>query len=265
MQPSSAIILGIVQGLTEFLPISSSGHLVLFQSILEERTVPLLFDISLHLGTLFAILLYFLKDIKALIFSGLRLLKRRGKAADSYDEKMVIWILVSNIPTAFIGLFFKDHIEKIFVSLEATGVMLIITGLFLAMNLFFKEEYAHRNDMGISRAFIIGIAQGVALVPGISRSGITIISALALGLKRELSGRFSFLISIPAIIGAMGLEIFQEGVSQIPFIILFLGFMVSLAVGVFSLRILMWILKRGSLHIFSPYCILLGSFILSIK
>jgi len=265
MQPSSAIILGIVQGLTEFLPISSSGHLVLFQSILEERTVPLLFDISLHLGTLFAILLYFLKDIKALIFSGLRLLKRRGKAADSYDEKMVIWILVSNIPTAFIGLFFKDHIEKIFVSLEATGVMLIITGLFLAMNLFFKEGYAHRNDMGIARAFIIGIAQGVALVPGISRSGITIISALALGLKRELSGRFSFLISIPAIIGAMGLEIFQEGVSQIPFIILFLGFMVSLAVGIFSLRILMWILKRGSLHIFSPYCILLGSFILSIK
>ena len=265
MQPSNAIILGIVQGLTEFLPISSSGHLVLFQSILEEGTVPLLFDISLHLGTLFAILLYFLKDIKALIFSGLRLLKRRGKGPHSYEEKMVIWILVSNIPTAFIGLFFKDHIEKMFVSLEATGVMLIITGLFLAMNLFFKEEYAHRSDMGIARAFIIGIAQGFALVPGISRSGITIISALALGLKRELSGRFSFLISIPAIIGAMGLEIFREGVSQIPFIILFLGFMVSLAVGIFSLRILMGILKRGSLHIFSPYCILLGSFVISIK
>jgi len=244
-----AIILGIMQGLTEFLPVSSSGHLVILQTLFGFNEPELLFDCAVHMGTLLAVLVYFFKDIKRII-SSLILFD-----TNSPDFLLAINIVIASIPTAIIGFTFMDLFEKAFSSALTAGIMLCMTGIFLAITRLIPER--HNKKVGILTSLIIGTAQGIAIIPGISRSGATITCALACGLERELAFNFSFLLSIPAITGAFLLESLKiEHVNNI--IPLLLGTISSAIVGILALKILTGMVKKGQLHYFSPYCILRG-------
>lgn len=245
-----AIILGIVQGITEWLPVSSSGHLVLFEHLFSLRQ-PLLFDIMLHVGSLFVVLFFFRKEIIELILGVLKWDK---------DKLMIIlMIIIATIPIAFVGFFFKDFIESIFKDLRTVGFALLFTALLL-----FLSKYPAKKDKKLSlwSALIIGLFQAVAILPGVSRSGSTISSGMILGIKKDDVARFSFLIFIPAILGALILNIgdITEFTDPIPVIA---GTLVSAVVGYFSLKLLMDIIKKDRFSWFSLYCLLLGVIVLA--
>ncbi len=249
MNTSHAVILGVIQGLTEFLPISSSGHLVIFQKLLGLKSEKeILFDCSLHIGTLIAVCIYFKKEIKDIVNSVLQFNKEK------YEFKIFLNIIIGSIPTAIIGLVFRDLFEKTFASAYWTGIMLCITGILLGITRFFKNN---TREIRPIYSLLIGIAQGIAIIPGISRSGATISCALMCGLKKKAAFEFSFLLSIPAIGGAFLLEVVK--VKQIINIFpILLGTFLSAIVGLIALKILDKVVTKGDLYYFSPYCITAG-------
>ena len=209
-----AVILGILQGATEFLPISSSGHLVFAQHYLKGFHQPgILLDVLLHLGTLFAVVIYYWKDIAKILRAVLIQLDVFGwwdmGARDTYQtqRRLVLLIAVGTIPTALIGFLFKDSIEMLFSSVSFTASMLIVTGIILAAADRIKGVTRKIDSFQLKDSFIIGFVQGVAILPGISRSGSTIATGLFRKIDGEEAARFSFLLSIPAIIGAVILEV----------------------------------------------------------
>ena len=250
------IALGIIQGLTEFLPVSSSGHLVIFQNMLGFREPELLLDCSLHLGTLFAVCLFFRSDIKNMVGA----LWRRD--LDSPDSSLFLWVLVGSVPIFIIGIIFKDPLEGLFGSMSLVGAMLIITGLVVGATRLIPEAHTVRTRVGILVALAVGVAQSLAIVPGISRSGATIVCGLIFSLNRDLAGRFSFLLSIPAIIGALALMFKMEAVERVGILPLVLGFAASAAVGLFALKLLMGLVRGGHMYYFAPYCWALGFLVL---
>ena len=211
MKISETIILGIVQGLTEFLPVSSSGHLVAIQNLLGFREPQLLLDCSLHLGTLLAVCLYFRSDLK-------HMATEIGRLNLKEPHSSLAWgILAGSVPTALIGLVFRTPLERLFGSVTLAGAMLIFTGVILAVTKVIPKGHATRSLIGLFSALAVGTAQGLAILPGISRSGATIVCALLCGVDRELAGRFSFLLSIPAIIGSLALQFNIEDLQlQVP-------------------------------------------------
>jgi len=251
-QVFQAIILGIVQGLTEFFPISSSAHLVIFQHFFSIKKNVLLLDAVLHAGTLMAIVFVFWKEILE-ILKGIPFIFNR-KARDMEGVKLFHLIFIGTIPTAIIGFLFKKEVESTFLSPKLTGVFLLITSLILFLTKFTREK----SEVRIAHAFIIGIFQAFALLPGISRSGVTIASALAIGWKREFAFKFSFLLSVPAVLGANILEIFNSELSSSNLLILISGFTFSLIFGCISLKIFSPIVKKGKLYLFSIYCLFTG-------
>ncbi len=264
MEPIQAIVLGIIQGLTEFLPISSSGHLVLFQHLFGLKEPELFFDISVHAGTLIAVFIYFWKEIQAIIISLIRfaslLLKKEaslGYIWEDADVKLAFLIIIGSGPTAFIGLLFREVADQLFSSVFIVGVALIVTGLFLWVTRGIKKEGESVAGFSVKNALVIGVIQGIAIIPGISRSGSTIAAGLFLGLNRETAARYSFLLSIPAIIGAEILSLKDVSVHQLDMMTL-LGTVMAGAVGYCALTLLVYIVKKGQLHIFSPYCWLVG-------
>lgn len=269
MDNLSSIILGVVQGLTEFLPISSSGHLVLFQNLLGFKEPELILDISLHVGTLLAVLIYFRADLKEMIVNTVVFIlelfrgqKKTNQVKDDHYTAMTLWVIVGSVPTAFMGLCFKSFIEELFSSIFIVGCTLIVTGIFLAISRLAKEDGKSKRELGLLFALIIGVAQGLALVPGISRSGSTIVCGLMLGLKKETAARFSFLLSIPAIFGAMVLELGSAGLGDVPIMPLFSGLIVAAVVGILALKILMGFVRKGKLFYFAPYCWAVGLVVL---
>ena len=265
MDSITSIFLGIIQGLTEFLPISSSGHLVLFQNIFGFREPELMLDISLHLGTLVAVCIFFRFDLKEIIgetwhfsvdiLNG----QKKLRSIDNQSHVMLmLWIIAGTVPTAIIGLVFRSPLEALFGDVNKVGFMLLCTGVILAVTRFISTEYNRRMDVGLITALVVGISQGLAIIPGISRSGTTIVCGMLCGMERELSARFSFLLSIPAIIGAMALQIVSEGLNRLDIIPLSLGFLSSAIVGFIALKILMGMVKKGRLSYFAPYCWALG-------
>jgi len=246
-----SIFLGMVQGITEFLPISSSGHLVFFQSLFGMEEPQLFFDVMVHFGTLLAVVVYFRKDIWGIIIGVKGLLKRGERNKEGV--KLLFLIIVATIPSGLMGIFFKDWFESLFSKPKIVGIMLLITGLVLWLTRFSKEEGKKIGKMSVKDALFIGIAQGAAIIPGISRSGTTISTGLLCGLDRELSGKFSFLLSIPAVLGATFLESRKFGsVSEVwmslpGMIIAFIG-------GLFSLTFLIKMIKFGKMKNFSYYC-----------
>ncbi len=250
-----AIFLGVVQGLTEFLPVSSSGHLVFFQSLFGMKEPQLFFDVMLHLGTLLAVVVYFRSDIWKIAQGMGAILKRSHKNLP--QVKLFLWIIVATIPTGLIGIFFKDWFESLFSKPKVVGIMLLITGLVLFLTRWVKKEGRTIEKMNWMDSIIIGIAQGIAIIPGISRSGATISTGLFCGLNRELSGKFSFLLSIPAILGATFLESHKIG-SSLEVQIGLLGMAVAFLVGIFSLTLLTKIIKMGKIFNFSYYCCGMG-------
>jgi undecaprenyl-diphosphatase len=242
-----AILLGVIQGITEFLPISSSGHLVIFQSFIKSFSeIPLLFDLFLHLGTLIAVLVYFRKKIK-------------NYFSDFYK---VFYLAVAILATGIIVFPFEKYIESVFSSIRFSSSMLIITGFILFFTKFRKLNYREKFDL--KDAFIIGLAQGFAVLPGISRSGTTIAVGIFLGLRANVSFEFSFILSVPTIVIASFFEfknhsnIFFQGFNYS----YILGGTVALVVGLFAINVLSKVIKRKKLQIFSYYCWIVGVSIL---
>lgn len=260
-----SVFLGFVQGLTEFLPVSSSGHLVLMQNLLGMKEPALLFDTSLHVGTLLAVVIYFRKDLKMMLKEGFRFTRdlfRRETTWRSLDENhyasLVLWTIVGTIPTGLIGLFFKEQLELLFASVPVVSIMLLVTGTFLLATRWIPERYSRRINIGLFTALAVGIAQGFAIVPGISRSGATIVCGLFFGLAREQAARYSFLLSIPAILGAVVLQMDAEGMGKVGGTALLTGFAAAAVVGLIALKLLVNLVRRGRLAYFAPYCWIVG-------
>jgi len=268
MNSTEAIILGIIQGLTEFLPVSSSGHLVLFQQLFGLKEAELFFDVCVHLGTLVAVIIVFRQEIIKIISALLQLVSLAGQkekflqnVKSDPELKMAVFIVIGSIPTAILGLLFASIADRLFSSALITGLMLMVSGLLLWLT---RKAGTHAVSTSIGhltpgKALIIGIVQGLAIIPGISRSGSTISTGLLLGVDRETAARYSFLLSIPAIVGA-GLLSLKEGFSQTnPAIwISLLGAVPAALVGYGALKSLLHMVKKGRLYVFAPYCWLVG-------
>jgi undecaprenyl-diphosphatase len=268
MNYTEAILLGIIQGLTEFLPVSSSGHLVLFQQLFGLNEAELFFDVCVHLGTLLAVIVVFRQEITNIISAMTRLFSSRGskktvlqKIESDPDLKLALLIVIGSIPTAVMGFLFRGIADRLFASAFITGLMLIVTGLLLWITRWAapRGQKPGADRLTPQKALIIGVVQGLAIVPGISRSGSTISIGLLLGIRREAAARYSFLLSIPAIIGA-GLLSLKEGLSQAdPAVwISLLGAVTAAFVGYGALKCLLHVVKKGRLHMFAPYCWLAG-------
>jgi undecaprenyl-diphosphatase len=268
MNSTEAIILGIIQGLTEFLPVSSSGHLVLFQHLFGLKEAELFFDVCVHLGTLLAVIVVFRQEIKNIILALMRLIASLGskkrvlqKIESDPDLKMALLIVIGSIPTAVLGYLFRGIADRLFGSAFIAGLMLMVTGLLLWITRWAttRVEQPGADRLTPKNALIVGVVQGLAIIPGISRSGSTISIGLMLGINRETAARYSFLLSIPAIIGA-GLLSLKDGLSQtdLAIQISLIGAAAAALVGYGALKSLLQVVKKGQLHLFAPYCWLVG-------
>lgn len=266
MTPTQAIILGAVQGFTEFLPISSSAHLILVPWLLGWSDQGLTFDVVLHAGTLIAILSFFWRDWVDMLMA---LFPARPPAVpeSQSDSKLLIWVICATVPAAVVGFFAQEIVET---SLRSPFV-LSLTLIGLALVLWLAEKMAClKKDLGkmsFVDAMSIGCAQALALVPGTSRSGITITTGLFRGLTREAAAHFSFLLSAP-IIGGAGLkkllDLWKVGVTEAERTPMVLGFLSSLLVGYLTIKFLMKYLQKNTLLIFIYYRIALGIIILGL-
>jgi undecaprenyl-diphosphatase len=216
---------------------------------------PLFFDVMLHLGTLLAVIIFFWTDIWKIVQGIGATLK--GRTENRQEAKLFLWIILATIPTGLMGLLFKDWFESLFSRPKWVGGMLIITGLVLWLTRYAKKEGRPLEQMKWIDSILIGIVQGIAIIPGISRSGSTISTGLFCGLDRELSGKFSFLLSIPAILGATLLE-FRKIDSPQGLGTVLIGTAIAFGVGILSLTFLMKIIKVGKLFNFSYYCCGMG-------
>ncbi len=255
MSVIQAIILGALQGVTEFLPVSSSGHLVIAREFMDIAGVPLLFDVLLHVSTLAVVIFVFRRTVGRLFVSLSKLL--RGKETDPVDRGMILAIIVATVVTGVLGVAIEHYSPGDYPRLVA--VLFVLTAFILFLPRFFgwgKES----GIPGLKTGLIVGAAQGLGVFPGISRSGITITASQGAGLSREQAGEFAFLISIPAILGALVLTLkdMDSLGSQIGLVPLIAGMISSLVVGWVSLELLLRLVKNGKLHFFAFYLLPLG-------
>lgn len=256
-----AILLGIIQGLTEWLPISSSGHLALAQHVMGGKP-PVLFDITVHMGSVIVLIIYFWKDIKQVLGS---LVSKDKKSKKVKAGRRTAWyIVLALIPTGIIGLIIDKFVEElVFTSLPILGTCFIMTGVILIMTLWARP----RKDIfktGNEDAILMGVAQGLAVLPALSRSGSTIGIGLLRGLKNETAGKLSFLMAIPAVLGAMLLSVkdFFEAGSEVNVAAFAIGTLASMVVSYITLALLMRILKGKGFHNFAYYCFTIGAIVL---
>ena len=235
------IILGIVQGITEFLPVSSSGHLVIMQKLLGISGQEVALTVVLHLGTSFALLIFFFKDI-------IKILK---------NAKMLFLIIIVTAVTAIIGLAGRDFFESLFVSHRFVAFALMFTGIILILT---KRFMGHkRGILNIKDALVLGLAQGSSIIPGISRSGLTISTLLFRKIDRQTSFRFCFIASIPVVLAATILEAGKIGSAlSVEFTNFLVGFICSLVSGILALFLLRIVLNKAKLYYFGYYCIIVG-------
>ena len=262
MDTLQAIILGVVQGLTEFLPVSSSGHLQLANEILGTELNPesnLTFSLTLHAATVLSTIVVLWAEIW-------RLIKGVFSRTFTAEQAYVLKIVVSMIPVGIVGLFFKDYIEAAFSSIVVVGVMLLVTAALLTFAYYAKPR--QNQSLSYRDAFIIGLAQAVAVLPGLSRSGSTIATGLLLGNKKESVAQFSFLMVLPPILGNALLDCFKGdfggGVETLPLVA---GFVAAFVTGCIACKWMIDIVKRGKLIWFAIYCaiaavVALGAYIL---
>jgi undecaprenyl-diphosphatase len=247
MTITQAVISGALQGVAEFFPISSSGHLVILHSIFGIKEPQLAFDIFLHLGTLVSILIFFRWDIIDLFGKG---------------RKFLVPIAVASIPTFLIGYFCGDMIEHVFAMPKVVGAMLMVTAAWLTAASLFSHipDRGHNEAPGILSSIIVGISQGLAILPGISRSGATIATGMLAGMSRETSFRFSFLLAIPAVGGACLLKLhkIEAGLAAKDMLQFSLGALTAMVVGILTIRVLLGIVKENRLYVFGIYCFVVG-------
>ncbi|MBN8207206.1 undecaprenyl-diphosphate phosphatase [Bacillus sp. NTK071] len=251
--------LGLLQGFTEPIPISSSGHLVIAQKLFNLDIEGLSFEILMNFASLLAVLLIYRNDLIRLTANGVNYIVSRDESSKS-DFMFIVYLVIATIPAAVLGLTFEDFIGDNLKGLKVVGATLIITGiaLWLIRNLRGSKG---DSELNLKDAIIVGLAQAVALIPGISRSGATIVAAMGIGMKQETALRFSFLLFIPVSVGTMvfGISDLQFGDLLIPYIV---AFLLSLMASYFSLKWFMNIMARGNLIYFAIYCFIVGALIL---
>lgn len=249
-----AILLGLVQGLTEFLPISSSGHLVFAQNLIGFRVPNVAFDLILHLGTLLAVLVYFRRDLVQIFTSSL------SRKDESNGRRWIAMLIIGTIPTALIGFAFQQQFESLFGKPRVVALMLWITALLLFLSDRVQSTTKNNGGITVMQAIIVGIAQGVAIIPGISRSGATISTGLFTGMDAKTSARFSFLLAVPAILGASVFEMKNLSALEPGESLSYLGgAVVAFLSGWIAIDILLKVLIRRKLWKFSVYLLILGS------
>ncbi len=255
MELCKAIVLGIIQGFTEFLPVSSSGHLVIFSEIMDFHEQGLAFDIFLHLGTLAAVMIVFRRELRAMACAPFRFW--HGKRDDA-TRKFLLWdmyIILSTLPAVVVGLFFKDRIESLFGSSFIAYLMLAVTGVLMLATRKLPEG---KTPINAPRAVIVGCAQACAILPGLSRSGSTIFAGMALGVPREEIARFSFIMSVPAILGAAVLQV-GELVAAPPaselYPAIICGMAAAVIAGYSAIRLLLDVIRKNRLPWFGYYCL----------
>lgn len=264
MSVLEALLLGILQGVTEFLPISSSGHLVLGESLLglEVETLKS-FDVVVHLGTFAAIIIYFWKDVIGLfkgLFSYIGLAKKSAGVTEY--RSLIGYILIGTVPAVLVGLFLGDSIDFFFRNTLYVGLWMIIVGQVFLLAEWALKKFNKEEKINWKKAIVIGLAQAAALIPGVSRSGSTIAAGIFQGISREKAARFSFLLALPAIFGAgllTGIKEFKAGGLELEFVPLVVGFVVSLVAGFASVYFLMKFLKNHSLNVFAYYLFAVGA------
>ncbi len=264
MNVEQAIILGALQGVTEWLPISSSGHLVLLQKVMLSQN-SVLFDIMVHGGTLLAVLLFFWRDVLTVLknfFGTFPDLLRRGPGAftSSYERRLSWYLVLATVPIVVVGLLLQDYVNEIFNDARLVGICFLITGVWLLLTRF----SGGRKKVNLRSSLLIGLAQAAAILPGISRSGSTIATGMLSGVDKEEAAKFSFLLSIPAIAGALTLEILRYGLSSAATTPNLVGFLTSFIVGVLSIKFLLEVIRRGRFHLFSIYCFGIGLLALTV-
>lgn len=269
-----AIILGIIQGLAEFLPISSSGHLALAKGFFGMEEAPMAFDVFLHLGTLIAVFAIYYKDIFEIIkeFFGIcadiianiitffKGDKKYRKIIKTPYRRFTVLVIVSTIPTAIIGVLLKKTVERSAETLLIPGICLLVTAVMLFISDNLKDGNKTEKNTSWWNALFIGACQGVATMPGISRSGTTITAGLVSGLKRDFVVKYSFIMSIPAILGAVVLEIpkMKDSLSTVPTSCYVVGVITSAIVGYICIKAMLVIVKKKKFKYFSYYCALIG-------
>lgn len=258
-----SIILGIIQGLTEFLPVSSSAHLVITPYLLGWEIpdqAEFIFDVLVQLGTLVAVMVYFWRDLVAILKSfGMGIWHR--KPFEEADGKLGWLLILATIPAVLAGVVFKDLVEQAFSNPVATALFLLVTAVFLATAERLGKKSREIKNINWLDALVVGIFQAISLFPGISRSGSTITGGMLRGFDRRSAARFSFLMSVPVMIGAGGLaviDLFQvpDFTAQLP--TLLVGFLAAMIVGYLSIRWLLGYLTRHSLYGFAGYCLFLS-------
>ncbi len=267
------LILAVLQGITEFLPISSSGHLALFQNLsffkeykeAMSDSVMFTYDVLLHLATFLSILIFFRKEVAQLISGFVRYIMGNRAEDTRFAFYLSIWIVLSNIPIAVIGIIFKSNIEALFHTLTPVAIFFIVNGFILLSTRYVPETKTGLFQISLRQAMIVGLVQTLALLPGISRSGSTIFAGLWAGIAPKDAARFSFLLGLPAVGGAALLEIIN--VTRQPQALTFglemiLGMVVAFITGLLSLQLLVWIVQKARLYPFGLYTIVLGIAIL---
>jgi undecaprenyl-diphosphatase len=253
-----SIILGLVQGLTEFLPVSSSGHLVFSERLLNIKKGDVVFEVMVHLGTLVAVLFFFRKRIMAMILAIISLVKKKKTPEQQENLKLVWFLILGTIPAVLFGLFFKKMLEESFSSIRWTSIEFLITGFILIATIWARDRGRKINNLN---SIFIGIAQAIAIVPAISRSGSTIAAGMFSGISKETAAEFSFLLSIPAIGGAAILEIpefLNVASSSTVLNIYLIGTLVAGVIGYLSIAFLLSVIKKGKFYLFGLYCLALG-------
>jgi undecaprenyl-diphosphatase len=250
-----ALSLAVLQGLTEFLPVSSSGHLVLAQTFFGiEPATAFIYDIVLHLGTALAALLFFRRDVVG-VLRGLFPPYRQAPAGQQEAQRLLLRLAAATVPTAVIGLAFKDFFESLFASPAAVVGALAVTGTFLIASSLLPATTLPVESAPWWKAALVGVAQGIAIVPGISRSGSTIVAGLAVGLRREDAVRFSFLLFLPAILGATLLELRHPPAGAgVPVALAVAGFAAAAVTGYLAILLVLRWTRAGKLWQFGLYC-----------
>ncbi len=245
------ILLAFIQGLTEFFPVSSSGHLVIFQHIFGLKDPEIFLDVMLHVGTLLSLLFFLRLEIRDISLSLFRYGFHPRKGWNNPHYRMLVYLITASIPTFLMGYFFSGFFESLFESPRSVGFALLGTALLL-----FLTRFASRHkEQFPAHPILIGIFQGAAIIPGLSRSGLTIGSALLFGWERERAARFSFLLSIPAILGASLFQYLKIDSSAQPWLLILTGVLVSASVGYAALLSLYKIVQRGKFYVFAYYCL----------
>lgn len=262
---AALLLLAVIQGLTEYLPVSSSGHLVLTRLLTDDADLlptGATVEVWLHLGTLLAVLLFYRERVVKLTQGVL------GRGREVGDQRRLFGLLLlGSIPAGVVGVFFEDALEPLFSSATAVGIALLLTGTVLWASRSLRDGDRELVHLTIGAAFLIGVVQAFAIAPGISRSGMTIVTGVALGLTVEAAAAFSFLLSIPAILGAALLKVpamFEDKSHELESSWLLASFLTAFVVGYLALGALLWLARGRKLSWFAPYCWIAGGLALTL-